>query len=183
VDTGFAFCLVRELLSPGGWIVFDDIPHTFRNSSNRDKSWVRRLPEEEQVTPQVERVFTLLTMKDPQFDTFRRIGNLGMARKRPLGSAPDPDAHFIEQQVCAAAHRARTDPALRHRFLQQPARVLAEISSKPESSFRSVRIAESGLWSPLEPDLDANGILTHFIEKPEWDKSVSEEDLILLMQD
>jgi predicted O-methyltransferase YrrM len=183
VDTGFAFCLVRQLLRPGGWLVFDDIPHTFRTSSNRDKPWVLRMSEEEQVIPQVDRVFSLLTLKDNGFDTFRRINRLGIARKRPDSVPSSPAALFVETQVCAAAHLARTDPALRHRLLQQPARVLSEVSGREERLFRHVRFAESTLWSALEPDLGENGILTHFLEKPEWDKSISEESLLELMHD
>jgi predicted O-methyltransferase YrrM len=82
-DTGFGFCLVDRLLKPGGWIVFDDLNYTYRNSSHSDATWVRKLPEEEQTIAQVERVFNLLVKTHPQYRAFRRTGQFGFAQKKP----------------------------------------------------------------------------------------------------
>ena len=182
-EVGLAFCLLRYLLRPGGWVVLNDIPYTFRTSRNHISSRVLQLPEEEQVTPQVERVFTLLVMRDNNFDTFRRIGRFGFARKRDQTS-PDSSADLlIENQVCAAASLARKDPHLRQRLLLYPASTMHEISGHDEARFHWLRFAESNLWSPLKPDCDENGILTHFLELPSWEKSFREEDIMDLMRD
>jgi len=180
-DTGFAFCLLRNLIRPGGWVVFDDISHTFRTSSNKDKVWVQRMSEEEQVIPQVERVFSLLVKRDKDFDTFRMINKWGIARKRPESMPSTPSSLAVELQIYAAAHLARTDPGLRHRLLLQPAETLSEVSGQKKDQFSHVRIEESNLWSPLRPNLSDDGILTHFLERPDWDNSISEESLLALM--
>ena len=166
VDSGFAFFLCRALLRPGGWIVFDDIRHTFRTSSNRDKAWVLRMSEEEQTAPQIERVFSLLTMRDPGFDTFRIRPPFAFARKRPLSSPGDAESLFVEQRVAKAANLSHTDPVFRKRLLHDPARTLAAIAGDDIARFRHVRFVESHLRSPSEPNLGDNGVLTHVLDLP-----------------
>lgn len=83
---GLAFFLVEKLLKPGSWMLFDDIHWTFGSSpSLMDSEFVRALPDEERNTPQVMRVFSLLTMQHPSFSTFHVSGNWGWAYK---SSAP-----------------------------------------------------------------------------------------------
>ena len=180
VDTGFAFCLVRQMLRPGGWIVFDDLPHTFRDSSNRDKSWVRRMTEEEQVTPQVEQVFRLLVMRDPSFGCFRRIGNLGLAfKKRAVtwnGLSTD-----VEADLCLASQRARLDPEYRRLLLRMPARALAMVGRRPEQLYRGITFEESGTLAPLEPLIEESGTSVHYLERPEWDKRLTEDELLAML--
>jgi predicted O-methyltransferase YrrM len=170
VDTGFAFYLATLLLRPGGWVVFDDLEHTYRTSSNRDKDWVRRMPEEEQTVPQVERVFSLLVMRDRNFDTFRKKAGFGFARKRPAKMPGTAESLCVELAVCQAAARAEVDGEWRNRLLREPAPALAEISGEPVELFAHVRFLESPSWAPEEPHLSANGLLTHMLERPvaEW---------------
>jgi predicted O-methyltransferase YrrM len=82
---GLAFFLVAKLLRPGGWICFDDMAWTYRKSAAwKDSPHVQRMTEEEQTTPQVERVFTLLARQHPDFDEFTASGKWpwGWAHKR-----------------------------------------------------------------------------------------------------
>src|SRR5271170_7945542 len=102
-DTGFAFCLIERLIKPNGWVVFDDLQFTFRESSNRDRSWVKRMPEEEQVVPQVQRVFELLVESHPNFGSFRRMGRFGFARKKePMWSEEQRASNQVELIVASA---------------------------------------------------------------------------------
>src|SRR5205807_6864991 len=58
---GFAFFLVDKLLRPGGWIIFDDLDWTYGQSPTmRNTAKVKSMSVEEQVTPQVRRVYDLL---------------------------------------------------------------------------------------------------------------------------
>lgn len=84
---GFAFFLVDRLLRPGGWVIFDDLPWTYASSpALQEQQWVKDMPEEERVTPQLQRVFDLLVKRQPGYDTFRVEDNWGFARK---GLEPD----------------------------------------------------------------------------------------------
>lgn len=74
--TGFAFFLSDQLLTPGGWMLFDDLHWTMRASRSVDESGVS---EEEATSAQVGLVFDLLV--SPEYET-RRDGNWGWARKR-----------------------------------------------------------------------------------------------------
>ncbi len=182
VETGYAFCLIRQMLRPDGWVVFGDLSHTYRSSRNRDSSWVLRLSEDEQTLAQVERVFTLIVMRDPSFDTFRRIGRLGFAHKRPAPEIALTDLD-VERQICNAANLARTDPEFRYQLLRYPSAALASLSrASVENDYRHIRFAESDLWSPLAPDVSDNGVVTHFLEKPEWESDVTESTLVEWMR-
>lgn len=164
VDTGFAFLVARRLLRPGGWMVFDDYHHTYRTSRNNAKPWVLRMPEDEQVVAQVERVYSLLTMEDEDFDTFRVKGNFAFARKRPLNMPGSATALKIEVALQRACLRAQSDPSFRHRLLQATSDALAEVSELEPQHFRHLRLIESRLRSPSAPDINETGILTHALE-------------------
>lgn len=166
-NTGFAFCLVERLLKPGGWVVFDDLHHTFRQSSNRDKPWVRRMPEEEQTTPQVGRVFDLLVESDPNFGSFRRMGQFGFARKRnATWSKEQRDLNRTDVIVASALERARDDSAFRRALFVSPAKTLGSISGCPERDFGHLRFAESGCRAPIPSETGDDGSTIVYLEKP-----------------
>ncbi len=89
---GFAFFLVDKLLQPGGWLLFDDVHWTMAASPTiRDSERVRALPDEEKNTPQIMRVFGLLTMQHPDYSDFTVKGNWAWAYKNPsqtIGALP-----------------------------------------------------------------------------------------------
>lgn len=166
VDCGFSFCLAKQLLRSGGWIVLQGIGYTLRNSQSRDKEWARKLPEDEQTTAQVERVFSLLAMGDPEFHGFRVIGRHAFAQKRPEDMPGNPEALYVETQVAAAVRRALRDTAWRYRLLTEPARALSEISGEDTRRFRHVRFIEGSYACPSEPEVSENGLVTHLLERP-----------------
>ena len=105
---GLAFFLVERLLKPGGWIVFDDLDWTYRASiktldSKRDKlpdkivDFMLNMPEEEQDTPQVRKVYELLVKSHPSFDYFRQDGDWAYARK----TLDEEDVSAVRQEVVA----------------------------------------------------------------------------------
>lgn len=82
---GLAFFLVEKLLQPGGWILFDDLNWTYSTSpSLKNVKWVNELPEEQRNTPQIEKVFSLLVCKHPNFENFRIADGWGWAQKKAL---------------------------------------------------------------------------------------------------
>jgi predicted O-methyltransferase YrrM len=177
-DTGLAFCLVERLLKPGGWVVFDDLHFSFRKSSIRDKPWVRRMPEEEQLVPQVERVFELLVETDPCFDSFRYVGQLGFARKAKEGwSAELRMCKLAEIAVGKAIERAGIDPEFRVKVLCYPARALSELSRIPEESFSKYCFVETDCVAPLSPETSEHGSTIVYLGPPTWERRVSEEML------
>jgi predicted O-methyltransferase YrrM len=75
--TGFAFCIVDQLLRPGGVAVFDDLDWTIDSSPSRsakDKS-----PPEQRAAKQVRMVIDLLVK--PRGYTVTEINRWGVARK------------------------------------------------------------------------------------------------------
>lgn len=177
-DTGFAYCLVERLLKPGGWIVFDDLHFTFRDSSNRDKPWVRRMPDEEQITPQISRVFELLVETDPHFGSFRRIGRFGFSQKE--------DAAWSEQArrekqvdiiVSRALEKARGDPEYRAMLLLSPDKALSRISSLPLQSFAHLSFVDTDYRGPISSEISEHGSTIIYLERPEWEHPIRESDL------
>ncbi|RMF91879.1 MAG: class I SAM-dependent methyltransferase [Nitrospinota bacterium] len=83
---GFAFFLVAKLLKPGGWILFDDLKWSYAQSPGlKEEEWVKRMPEEERCTPQIEKVFNLLVRQHPEFEDFQVMDQWwgwGWARKK-----------------------------------------------------------------------------------------------------
>jgi predicted O-methyltransferase YrrM len=79
--TGFAFFLVDRLLSPGGWLLFDDLNWSITNSpSVSEAPWTMAMSQEERDSCQIEAVFDLLVARDERYDC-RRQGNWGWAQK------------------------------------------------------------------------------------------------------
>jgi predicted O-methyltransferase YrrM len=164
-DTGLAFCLVERLLKPGGWAVFDDLHFTFRESSNCDKPWVRRMPEEEQTEPQIQRVFELLVETNPNFGDFRRMGQFGFARKRESSWAVRArESNQIEAIVARALEVARSDGKLRHGLLTSPARTLSRFSRRPEDDFAHLLFEESESLGPLPSETSEHGSTIVYLE-------------------
>jgi predicted O-methyltransferase YrrM len=79
VDDGFAFFLVDQLLRPGGWILFDDLPWKLDERVD--------VPEEERRLAQVQEVFDLLVATHPLYDRLESDGDWGWAHKAE-GGAP-----------------------------------------------------------------------------------------------
>lgn len=79
---GFAFFLVDKLLTPGGWIIFDDFNWTFATSpSLKNSELVRNMPTDEKTTPQIRKVFELLVEQHSGYDDFIVKDGWGYARK------------------------------------------------------------------------------------------------------
>jgi len=165
-DTGFAFCLVDRLLKPEGWVVFDDLHYTFRRSSNRDKPWVKRMPEEEQTEPQVQRAFELLVEANPNFGDFRRMGEFGFARKREaMWSKQRRDRNQIDLIVASALERARSDHQFRRDLLVSPARTLSATSNRPPDDFARLRFVESDRLGPMASETTEDGFTIVYLER------------------
>src|SRR5206468_1509974 len=80
VDGLVVFLAVR-LLRPGGWILFDDLDWSYANSSVADEPWVQALPKDERETAQVRKIWDLLVVENPAFDTLFEKDGWGYARK------------------------------------------------------------------------------------------------------
>jgi predicted O-methyltransferase YrrM len=79
---GFAFFLVHLLLKPGGWIIFDDLNWSYAISPCLNKTeWVKNIPEDERVIPQVRKIYELLVKLHPDFCNFMIDGNWAYAQK------------------------------------------------------------------------------------------------------
>jgi predicted O-methyltransferase YrrM len=78
-----AFFLVDRLLRPGGWIIFDDLDWTYATSpSLKGSEAVRRMPVDEQTTPQVKKIYELLVKTHPNYHNFRIEDGWAFAQKR-----------------------------------------------------------------------------------------------------
>ena len=105
---GLAFFLADKLLRPGGWVLFDDVHWTMGASPTlRNTERVRALSEEERQTPQVMRVFSLLTMQHPDYTGFTVRGNWAWSYKRPRPGQSAALSGSAVQELYAAvsAHR------------------------------------------------------------------------------
>lgn len=79
---GLAFFLVDRLLSPGGWILFDDLHWTFANSPTLARTErVAAMPPDERETAQVGKVFDVLVRNHRGYTDFSVDGSWGWARK------------------------------------------------------------------------------------------------------
>lgn len=182
-ESGMAFCLIERLLKPGGWVVLDDLHFTFRQSSNRHRSWVQRMPEEEQITPQIERVFELLVESNPYFDCFRRMGRFGFARKKEaVWSKEKRDGNRVHLIVASALERARTDPEFRAALLLFPAKTLSNFSALPEHEFAHLSFAESGCRAPIPSEVSGYGSAIVYVEQPAQERPLSKKKLKRLLQ-
>lgn len=73
-----------KLLTPGGWLLFDDLDWTYASSPTL--AWAPSnlgLPDDEYRTAQVGEVFDLLVRQHPNYGECHRMGRWGWARKLP----------------------------------------------------------------------------------------------------
>lgn len=78
---GLAFFLVEKLLTPGGWIVFDDMFWSYAASKSL-ASRVKDMPEDEKNTPHISKIFELLVKQHPNFENFSILDTWGFAQKK-----------------------------------------------------------------------------------------------------
>ncbi|MGD0548847.1 MAG: class I SAM-dependent methyltransferase, partial [Terracidiphilus sp.] len=157
-DTGFAFCLVERLLKPGGWVVFDDLHYNFRDFNSQERLFAKRMPEEEQTTPQIERVFELLVEPNPYFGSFRRLGRFGFAQKRlPVWSLDQRSRNHEDLIVSRALERARSDPEYRMDLIQSPAEALSNLTGEPGERFQNLRFVETDYLAPTFQKVEESG--------------------------
>lgn len=80
---GCAFMLVDKLLKPGAYLLFDDLLWSYAESPALKKTdFVKSMPEDERVTPQIKKLFDLIVASHPSYTDFSIKGNWAMARKR-----------------------------------------------------------------------------------------------------
>ncbi|MEQ6121096.1 class I SAM-dependent methyltransferase [Reichenbachiella sp. MALMAid0571] len=85
---GCAFMLVDKLLKPGAYIIFDDLLWSYAESPSLKKTdFVKNLPEDERITPQIKKLFDLVVTQNPNYTDFSVKDNWAMARKKP--ESPD----------------------------------------------------------------------------------------------
>jgi hypothetical protein len=81
---------VHRLLRPGGWIIFDDLDWTYESSPTlKNTEYVRKMPEDERTTAQVERIYELLVKTHPEFEAFRREAGWAYARRKLASGATE----------------------------------------------------------------------------------------------
>jgi len=183
-EAGLAFCLAERLVRPGGWIVFNDLRYTFRESRSKDDHRVKRMPADEQSIPQVERVFTLLAQANPYFGFYRRVGRFGFAQKRSALWSPEQRAgHSVEVAVSQAADRAHVDPEFREALLFSPGDAISSLTGRPPAEFEKVRFVETDDLAPASPAKNDLGETIVYIERPTWVRSISEEELQRMLDD
>ncbi len=100
---GFAFFLVEKLLTPGGWLLFDDLDWSYTRFSGPDNDrWPSGMPKEYRDQAHIERVFSLLVTQHPSFEHFRTSGSWGWAQKKselPTNSATLLDQVYLKQSI------------------------------------------------------------------------------------
>ena|SRR5208283_516265 len=177
-EVGLAFCLVERLLKSGGWVVFNDLHYSFRESKGRDESWVKRLPEDEQIVPQVERVFELLAEANPYFGSYRRLGRFGFAQKQCAIWSDERRAHHRkEMAICRAVERAHFEPEFRQALLLSPAQTVSSIAGGTAQEFGNLRFAETDYIAPVSPTISESGETTVYLDRAAWVRRPSEADL------
>ena len=182
-DTGFAFCIVDKLIAPGGWLVFDDLYFSFRESNNKDKPWVRRMPEAEQVAQQVRYVFELLVEANPSYSNFRRLsGRFAFAQKKHAGSKendylPQP----LAIAVSYALERAHRDPEFRNDLLFAPGEAMQPFLHDSIYDPAVLTFSESTARGPLPVISHHDGTFTIPVERPVWDIMMSRDELLSIL--
>jgi predicted O-methyltransferase YrrM len=183
-DAGLAFSLAERLVTPGGWVVFNDLSYTFRESRKKNESRVMRMPEDEQSVPQVERVFTLLAESNPYFGSYRRLGRFGFAQKRlPVWSGHQRAQHAVEIAISLAVDRARGDPEFREELLLSPGDTISSLTGQPAEEFKNLCFVETDSWAPLSPTRTVSGEIIIYLERPAWVRTIGEVELQRMLDD
>lgn len=102
---GFSFLLADRLLRPGGWVLFDDVIWT--PSVCAGEAWVDEMPAEEREVAHVEKIFNLLVVPHPDYDSFEFDGTWAWARKKPDASTASGDRSDIVNDIYAKTNAAR----------------------------------------------------------------------------
>ena len=107
---GFSFLLADRLLKPGGWVLFDDVIWT--PAASAGEAWVDAMPAEERDVAHVEKIFNLLVVPHPDYDSFEFDGIWAWGRKKPDASAATarPD---VVADIYARTNKARRGFLLR----------------------------------------------------------------------
>lgn len=100
---GFAFFLVDKLLTPGGWIIFDDFDWIFETSpSLKNSERVKNMPIDERTTPQIRKVFELLVEQHFAYSDFIIKDGWGYAHKiveKPLSKEIQIKKKIVYQPI------------------------------------------------------------------------------------
>jgi hypothetical protein len=121
---GLSVVLLEKLLSPGGWLLLDDLNWTYKGYDDAighvprpDKMYA--LSEAERTTPHVRAVFELIVKQHPSFTDLRDTdGAWGWARKAP----GKPRKYTLEASRPPSVLLARGMMAVHRRFLAAVAR-------------------------------------------------------------
>ena len=182
-DTGFAFCLVERLMAPGGWVVFDDLYFSFRESNNRDKAWVRKMPEHEQTSQQVRHVFELLVEDNSDWTNFRRIGGrFAFAQKKD--SRKDETVYLPNIAAIAvsrALERAQRDPEFRNELMFASESVMSSFLPEGTLPPECLHFVESNSIGPRPVVARGDGSFTVPVEQPAWAITSSRPELEQLL--
>ena len=104
---GLAFFLVDKLLSPGGWILFDDYAFTYEKYLRRkevmDGITIRALGPDERAEPHVQQIYQLLVRQHPAYSNFELQDNWWAWAQKVAGGCKDvvtnrPIGHGMEEQ-------------------------------------------------------------------------------------
>ncbi|MBE0643764.1 MAG: class I SAM-dependent methyltransferase [Bacteroidetes bacterium] len=102
---GFSFLLADRLLKPGGWVLFDDVIWT--PSVCAGEPWVDAMPAEERDVAHVEKIFNLLVVPHPDYDSFEFDGTWAWARKKPDAAVASGDRSDIVSAIYSRTNAAR----------------------------------------------------------------------------
>lgn len=107
---GLAFFLVEKLLKPGGWLLFDDLHWTYDRSPRlKSTEEVRKLPEDQRTTAQVEKVFSLLVAQHPNFENLSARGGWGWAQKTSAEQRAESAGTNVVELTYARNESIKTD--------------------------------------------------------------------------
>lgn len=152
-ESGFAFCLIKHLLAPGGWVVFDDLYFSFSRSQDAQRrQWPRRLPPEEQTEMQVLRIFELLVQNDPEFANFRRLrGRFAFAQKlhRPTWNDSSTLPKEVDIALSLVLERAHADSNFRTHLMSCDAHQLGELLGNESLVIPKITFEESASSAPM----------------------------------
>lgn len=113
---GFSFFLADRLLRPGGWFLFDDVLWTPSVCNGED--WVDAMPAEEREVAHVEKIFNLLVVPHPDYDSFEFDGTWAWARKKPDAAMATGDRSDVVSAIYARTNAARRSFLVR-RYLKK----------------------------------------------------------------
>ncbi len=79
-----AFFLADKLLKPGSYLLLDDLFWSYDSSASlKDTDFVKRMSEDERVTPHMKKLFDFVIAQHPDYTDFRVEGTWAWARKKP----------------------------------------------------------------------------------------------------